>query len=227
MTTTTPLIARNAVERGWIIAVSVLAILLGVIAFLIPRATLLTVAIVFGIYLIASGTFRLVTAFTTARLPGWVRWLTGLLGALILVAGILCLSNPWESLTVLGIVIGLGWIFDGVASIASRSGRTDKRRWLPVTAGIAAIIAGVLAMIMPIIALAAFVTVTAILMILIGVATLFLLSVGPSDTTSSEPDSVPIGEVIADNDTLPESATPGAPGDRQVEPEPRSDTRGA
>lgn len=181
-------IRRNTIHRGWVVAVSVIAIALGLIAFLVPRATLLTVAITFGIFLIASGSFRLVTAFTSTALPGWVRWLTGLLGGLTLVAGILCLSNPWESLTVLGIVIGAGWVFGGAASIAERSGRTDKLRWLPVTAGIASIIAGILVMIMPVLALASFIIVAAILMILVGISTLFLLSSGGrADAAESAP----------------------------------------
>ncbi|NQX11870.1 DUF308 domain-containing protein [Microbacteriaceae bacterium VKM Ac-2855] len=172
------LLARSGVERGWIVAVAILAIVLGVIAFLVPGATLLTVAILFGIHLIASGVFRLIMAFTADRLPGSIRWLTGLLGGLVLVGGILCLSNPWQSLSILGIVIGAAWIVDGVASIASRATRTDQLRWLPVTAGIASIIAGVLVAIMPILALASFVTVAAILLVIVGVTTLFLLSSG-------------------------------------------------
>jgi uncharacterized membrane protein HdeD (DUF308 family) len=179
-------IAGDSVERGWIVAVAAIAIVLGVVAFLIPEASLLTVAIVFGIYLIASGAFRLVTAFTVARLPRAVRWLTGLMGGLILVAGVLCLSDPWESLAVLGVVIGLGWIFEGIASIASRTGRTDRLRWLPVSAGIVSIVAGVLAVIMPVLALTSFVLVIAVLLIVIGIATLFLLAFGRhEDVTQS------------------------------------------
>lgn len=177
-TPTPGFVARTSVERGWITAVAILAIVLGVIAFLVPGATLLTVAILFGIHLIASGVFRLIMAFTADRLPRSIRWLTGLLGGLVLVGGILTLANPWQSLAVLGIVIGAAWIVDGIASIAGRAGRTDQLRWLPVTAGIASIIAGVLVAIMPILALASFVIVAAILLIIVGISTLFLLSNG-------------------------------------------------
>lgn len=184
----TPAVGRNTIHRGWVIAVAVIAIALGLIAFLVPGATLLSVAIIFGIFLIASGAFRLVTAFTSSALPAWVRWFSGLLGGLTLIAGILCLSNPWESLTVLGIVIGLGWVFGGAASIAERAGRDDRLRWLPVTAGIASIVAGILVMIMPVLALASFIIVAAILMILVGITTLFLLSAGRRE---GAPASVP------------------------------------
>lgn len=179
------LVARTSVERGWIIGVAISAILLGLIAFLIPDATLLTVAILFGIHLIISGVFRLIMAFTAERLPARIRWLTGLLGGLVLAGGILCLSNPWQSLSVLGIVIGASWIVDGIASIASRTGRTDPLRWLPATAGIVSIIAGILIAIMPVLALASFIIVAAILLILVGIATLLLLSNG-SKTTVAE-----------------------------------------
>lgn len=169
-----PALSRTAVERSWIIGVSLIAIVLGVIAVLIPGPTLLTVAIVFGIHLIAAGVFRLLLAFTASRLEARVRWLAGLLGALILVTGILCLSNPFESLTVLGLVIGLGWILDGVSSITS--GRTvSGPAWLPIAAGIASVIAGILTIIMPVLALTSFVTVVAILLIVIGVSGLLLL----------------------------------------------------
>lgn len=172
--TAAPTMSRTSVERWWIIAVSLIAIVLGVIAVLIPGPTLLTVAIVFGIHLIAAGVFRLLLAFTASRLDAQVRWLAGLLGALILVAGILCLSNPFESLSVLGLVIGAGWILDGVSSITS--GRTVAGpAWLPIAAGIASVIAGVLTIIMPVLALASFVTVAAILLIVVGVSGLLLL----------------------------------------------------
>ncbi|MCJ1672636.1 MULTISPECIES: HdeD family acid-resistance protein [Rathayibacter] len=172
--TPSPALSRTAVERSWIIGVSLIAIALGVIAVLIPGPTLLTVAIVFGIHLIAAGVFRLLLAFTATRLQNRVRWLAGLLGALILVAGILCLSNPFESLSILGLVIGLGWILDGVSSITS--GRTVAGPvWLPIAAGIASVIAGLLTVIMPVLALSAFVTVAAILLIVVGVSGLLLL----------------------------------------------------
>lgn len=106
-----------------------------------------------------------------------MRWLAGLLGTLILVAGILCLSNPFGSLTVLGLVIGLGWILDGVSSITS--GRTlTGPVWLPTAAGIASVIAGILTVIMPVLALASFVSVAAILLIVVGVSGLLLLPGG-------------------------------------------------
>ncbi|AJM77279.1 HdeD family acid-resistance protein [Rathayibacter toxicus] len=174
--TTATTLSRTAMERGWILAVSVIAIGLGVIAIVIPGPTLVTVAIVFGIHLIAVGVFRLLLASTASRLEARVRWLTGLLGVLILTAGILCLSNPFESLSILGLVIGGGWILDGLSSIAS--GRTVAGPvWWPIVAGITSIVAGVLTVIMPVLALASFVTVVAVLLIVVGVSGLLLLPV--------------------------------------------------
>ncbi len=164
------------VQRGWVIGTAVAGILLGIIGLLVPPVALLGIALVFGISLIVIGTARLVLAFSAGGLERRERWFIGLLGALVMVAGVLVLSNPWESLIVLGIVIGLGWIVDGVASIAvATRGFSVRARWLPVVAGIVSIVAGIIVMIFPATGMTTFVLVAAILLILVGVATLFLL----------------------------------------------------
>ncbi len=165
-----------SVQRGWVIGTAVTGILLGIIGLLVPPAALLGVALVFGISLIVIGTARLVIAFSVAGLERRERWFLAVLGALVTVAGVLVLSNPWQSIIVLGIVIGLGWITDGVASIAiATRGFSARARWLPVIAGIVSIVAGVIVMIFPATGVTTFVLVAAVLLILVGIATLFLL----------------------------------------------------
>ncbi|GMA28710.1 HdeD family acid-resistance protein [Arenivirga flava] len=176
MTAEAPIERPATMQRGWVIGTAVAGILLGIIGLLVPPAALLGIALVFGISLIVIGTARLVLAFSITDLERRERWFLGLLGALVTVAGVLVLSNPWQSLIVLGIVIGLGWIADGVASIAvATQGFSARARWLPVIAGIVSIVAGVIVMIFPATGLTTFVLVAAILLILVGVATLFLL----------------------------------------------------
>jgi uncharacterized membrane protein HdeD (DUF308 family) len=95
-------------ERGFVIASAISAIALGVAALVWPGATLITVALLFGAYLVVSGIFRLVIAVTSDALSTGVRWLVGILGALIIVAGIIALNNLAQSLLVLAFVIGFG-----------------------------------------------------------------------------------------------------------------------
>lgn len=177
MTSTDLPVSRLTIERGWIVGVAVTAILLGLIATVFPGAVLLTVAILFGINLIIGGFFHLIVAFTADRFPGRVRWLYGVLGGLVVVAGILCLSNPFRSLAVLGVVIGLGWMLGGVASIVGGTmGETAGPRWLSIATGIVWIVGGLLVIIIPVAGLASFVLVAGILLVIIGVSTLLLLT---------------------------------------------------
>lgn len=177
MTSTELPLSRLTIERGWIVGVAVTAILLGLIATVFPGAVLLTVAIVFGINLIISGFFQLIVAFTADRFPGRVRWLYGVLGGLVAVAGILCLSNPFRSLSILGVVIGLGWILNGLASIVGGTlGEQGGPRWLSIASGTVWIVAGLLVVIIPVAGLASFVLVAGILLVVIGVSTLLLLT---------------------------------------------------
>jgi uncharacterized membrane protein HdeD (DUF308 family) len=174
MTGTTPLNAsRLSIHRGTIVGVAVAAIILGVIALFFPSASLLTIAVIFGLSLVVLGLFRLIVAFTATDLSTGMRWLTGILGALILIAAVVCLIDPFQSLRVLGLVIGIGWIFEGATGIIGGTvGYVGGPRWYSILAGIVSVIAGIVVMILPVAALSVFVTVAAIILIVVGIVTL-------------------------------------------------------
>lgn len=163
-------------ERGWIIGAAIVGLVLGILALVWPGATLLTVAVLFGSYLIVSGVFRLTVAFTAHRLSGGIRWLFGILGGLVVIAGIFCLSNPARSLVVLALVIGIGWIMEGIADITDGAmGTSPAPRWLAVVSGVVSVIAGIVIFFLPGLAIATFVLLGAILLIVVSVTTLFTL----------------------------------------------------
>lgn len=162
--------------RGTLIAVAVIGILLGIIALLWPGATLLTVAILFGSYLVVTGIFRVIAAITTDSLSGGVRWLLGILGVLVVIAGVFCLANPFDTLIVLAFVIGFGWILDGLVDItAGVTGTTPAPRWLAIVSGVVSIIAGIVVFMLPGLAVTTFVVFGAILLIVVSATTLLTL----------------------------------------------------
>jgi uncharacterized membrane protein HdeD (DUF308 family) len=163
-------------ERGFVVASAITAIVLGVVALIWPGVTLLTVALLFGAHLVITGIFRLVLAFTGETLSTGLRWLIGILGALIVAAGIFALANPLQSLVILVFVIGIGWILDGIAAIVGgMMGRTAVPRWLAIASGAVSIIGGVVVLAQPGLAIGVFVILGAWILIAIGVATLFSL----------------------------------------------------
>ena len=145
--------------KGTLITTSIIGIILGIVALVWPGATMLTVAILFGSYLVVAGIFRISAAITADFLGTGVRWLLGILGALVVVAGILCLSNPFQSLVVLAFVIGFGWIFDGIVDItAGATGATRGPRWLAIVSGVISIVAGIVVFVLPGLAITTFPT---------------------------------------------------------------------
>lgn len=158
------------------IATAVAGIVLGIIALVWPKATLVVIAVLFGIALILAGAFRLYEAFAANMMPtGW-RALVGILGLLILIFGIVALFNPEESLVFLAIFIGIAWIFQGAGDLARAfSGSAHTPRWLLILSGVIAIIAGIVMMVIPGLALATFVWIAAIMLIIVSVVTLFSL----------------------------------------------------
>jgi uncharacterized membrane protein HdeD (DUF308 family) len=165
-----------AAVRSMMIVTSIVGIVLGIIALVWPAATLFVIGILFGISLIVAGLFRLYTAFASSLLSGGWRFVLGLIGALILIAGIIALFNPEESLLFLAIFIGVGWIFQGVADLSHAvAGSLHTPRWLLVLSGVVAIVAGIVMLFIPGLALATFLWVAAIMLIVVSVVTLFTL----------------------------------------------------
>ncbi|MBP2457333.1 HdeD family acid-resistance protein [Clavibacter michiganensis] len=167
---------RAAIDRGAVIAVGAIAVLLGAIALFLPRAALVTIGVVFGINLLVLGVARVVRAWVAVASGPAVRWATGILGVLVFLAGVLCLVDPFRSLQAIGIIIGVAWILEGVSDvIGTTAGDTGAPRWLGVTVGVVTILAGIVAIFLPVLAVATFVTVGGVILIVIGLATLLAM----------------------------------------------------
>ncbi|GAB2642397.1 HdeD family acid-resistance protein [Gordonia jinhuaensis] len=162
--------------RSAMIFTSVVGIIIGIIALVWPRGTLVVVAVLFGIALIITGLFRLYIAFAAPSVPGGFRVLYALLGFAILLLGIIALFHPGSSLWILGIFIGVSWIFDGIQSLFeldALSALTPK--WFVVLSAVISILAGIVMLTLPTLAVATFLWVGAILLIVVSVINLFRL----------------------------------------------------
>jgi uncharacterized membrane protein HdeD (DUF308 family) len=182
MTTTPPstssvgtLVWMAKIHRGQIIAVAVIGLLLGIIGLLFPGATLYTVAILFGSFLVATGIYRIMSAVIAAEFSVPLRWLNVVLGALVVIAGIMCLSEPFRSLIVLAIVIGLGWIADGLVDLVAGVRGAIHPRWFGYVSGIVSIAAGVAMFVLPATSVATLVLIGSVLLIVVSLTTLLMI----------------------------------------------------
>jgi uncharacterized membrane protein HdeD (DUF308 family) len=102
---------------GWhsALAGGLIAVLLGVVVLAWPGRTLVVIGVLFGLYLVVSGIAQVVGA-SAAGLPGALRALGFISGALSILLGLFCFRSAFQSVLLLGIWIGIGWLFRGVAA---------------------------------------------------------------------------------------------------------------
>ncbi len=147
----------------------VLAVILGIMVLAWPGITILVAALFFGAYLLITGITQVFFAFSLHVSAGG-RVLLFVSGAAALILAVLCFRSLQESILLLAIWIGIGFIFRGVATAVSAiSDPTLPGRWWEVFIGVISLIAGVILLASPFESLATLTMVVGIWLIVIGV----------------------------------------------------------
>lgn len=145
------------------------AVILGVLVLAWPGTTILVAAIIFGVYLLVSGIAQVVFAFTLHVSAGG-RVLLFISGAAALVLAVLCFRSLQESILLLAIWIGIGFIFRGVATAVSAiSDPTLPGRGWEIFFGVVSLLAGVVMLATPFGSLGVLTLVVGVWLIVLGV----------------------------------------------------------
>jgi uncharacterized membrane protein HdeD (DUF308 family) len=103
----------------------VAAVALGVVALARPGAAFGVLGLAFGLWLLMEGLSRATLAARSRSAPVRYRVVSGVLGAALLVAGIVALANLTRSAEVLALLIGVGFavaaVVDAVLWVAARA----------------------------------------------------------------------------------------------------------
>lgn len=170
----------------------VAAIALGVFVLAWPAASLLVVGVLFGIYLLISGLFQLAGAFA-AHVPGHLRALSFVSGALCVLLGLICFRGAAESLLLLALWIGFGWLLRGVMlTAAALSTPAMPARGWQIFVGVLTFLAGVVLIVSPFGSIAVLTTVAGILLLVLGVTEIvhaIQLRTGAGHPAAPGPDS--------------------------------------
>ena len=103
-----PQIARN----WWMFALlGVICVATGIAAIVWPDITLLALGIIFGIYLLIAAIIEIIDAIFG---PPGGRAISAILGIVALIAGVICIRRPGESLLAIVVVLGIYLIVEGV-----------------------------------------------------------------------------------------------------------------
>ncbi len=104
------------------LVLGVLALIFGICHYTIPSFGLSTqgvIAVLLLIFLLIDGVLTIVKAFTTEELTTGLKILTVVMGIFLILAALAGLANIWMTISVFGMFLGIGFIFKGVAMIAS------------------------------------------------------------------------------------------------------------
>jgi uncharacterized membrane protein HdeD (DUF308 family) len=189
-----PALLTSGQRGGLRIALGALSILLGLAALLWPGVTLLVLAMLFGVELIAAGLVRVVAAATLSGLPGWWRAVSGVLGGLTVLAGIVCVVRPGTSLVVLAAVLAIGWLLDGVSELVSAfsvSRQATERVGL-VAFGLVSIVAALVVFSAPGDSLVVLARIGGLILVLIGAVTLLSVFAGRRQRSTDPADPAPV-----------------------------------
>jgi uncharacterized membrane protein HdeD (DUF308 family) len=116
-------------------------LVLGIIVALHPSGSLNVVAVLLGILMIVSGLFHLIRVFD--RREAHRVWL-GIAGLLFIVIGVVLIRHLHLTRAIIGLVIGITWIVQGVTALISgiSGGAREGRAWW-IFFGIVSLAAGI------------------------------------------------------------------------------------
>jgi uncharacterized membrane protein HdeD (DUF308 family) len=164
-----PLFALSKAAWQVVLLTGVASLILGVLVLVWPGASLFAAGILFGIYLLISGIFQLVAAFGTHRATS-LRVLAFISGALSIVLGLFCFRGPMQSILLLALWIGIGWLIRGITqTLAAVQDRTMPARGWQIFLGIVTFVAGIVLIDSPFRSVAVLTLVCGIWLVAVGV----------------------------------------------------------
>ncbi|RKE22334.1 HdeD family acid-resistance protein [Streptomyces sp. TLI_171] len=157
-------LAWQAVLAGGLISLA-----LGIVVVVWPKQTLWVVGVLFGVYLLVIGVVQLVAAFGT-HVATAMRVLAFISGAICVLLGLLCFRSAAQSVLLLALWIGIGWLFRGITHLAAVASdpQMPARGWQGFVGGLS-VVAGIVLMVWPAHSIKALAVLAACGLIVLGV----------------------------------------------------------
>ncbi|MFE0548013.1 HdeD family acid-resistance protein [Streptomyces pilosus] len=132
----------------WMLASAAATLVPGVVVLVWPDTTLHVLAVLVGLYLLLTGVIRFVGVFGRdeqgERLPGL------LLAVLFVLAGVLCLRNPLQTVAALSLIVGVVWLVSGMLTLFTALASRDlPHRGVVIGAALLAVVAGIVVLALP------------------------------------------------------------------------------
>ncbi|MFF9143265.1 HdeD family acid-resistance protein [Streptomyces sp. NPDC014861] len=153
-----------------LLTAGIVALVLGVLVLVWPGVSLLAAGVLFGLYLLLSGVMQLVAAFGTHATTA-LRVMAFISGALSILLGLFCFRGATQSILLLALWIGIGWLFRGITqTVAAASDPAMPARGWQVLLGVVSAVAGVVLIVSPLESVAVLTLLGGIWLIAVGAA---------------------------------------------------------
>ncbi|WP_330458690.1 HdeD family acid-resistance protein [Streptomyces sp. NBC_00820] len=164
-----PLHALSRAAWQVVLLTGIASLILGVLVLVWPGPSLLVAGILFGVYLVVSGVFQLISAFGTHKKTS-LRVLAFVSGGLSILLGLLCFRGPMQSILLLALWIGIGWLIRGITqTMAAVSDSSMPGRGWQIFLGVVTFIAGIVLIDSPFESVAVLTLVTGWWLIAVGI----------------------------------------------------------
>ena len=109
--------SKTLLGSGWLLLNGVLTVIMALLLLFNQWFTLLSLPLLFTLWLLFSGISRFVSAFDLKALGvhnwGWVL----AVGIVLMIAGFICMMDPLVSITAVGMTVGLVFLLEGISAI--------------------------------------------------------------------------------------------------------------
>ena len=127
-----------------VVVVGVLSIVAGILAIVYPDLTLLALALIAGINLLLLGALGLVESITSDEVDGSARVLSGVLGLLGVIAGLVVMRRPGESLLAIILILGVWFVVSGLVDLIRAIATSGERAFRLLVAVVDLVLGGLI-----------------------------------------------------------------------------------
>jgi uncharacterized membrane protein HdeD (DUF308 family) len=134
----------------WALCFGLATLVPGILVLVWPDETLHILAVIVGLQLLVAGAFRFVTAFARSSGQGGNRLTAVLVAVLAVLAGVLVLRHPLQTIAALSLIVGTYWLLSGLlGAFITIADRTMPHRGLAFAASALGVVAGVVVLAYP------------------------------------------------------------------------------
>ncbi len=163
--------------RSWglVLFLGIVTLAVGVVITFRPSNSVHVMAVIFGIWLLVIGVIRIIMAIAERGEAGGTRLGMAFAGLLAVLVGLLVLHHSFETVAVLGFIIGIFWVVGGLSELfAGLSREAEGRRAGLIILGLIGTVVGVLCLVYPGLSLSILAVILGLGLIVYGVAEIAL-----------------------------------------------------